>query len=207
MYGLSNLLLQVGVNTLGTVAVASWAMSGKVDGAYWAITSAFGTALTTFVGQNYGAGKLDRIRACAKKSLVFMTLLTLAVSGVLLLCARPLLGVLTDDSAVIDTTWFIITLFVPFYLLWVPIEIFPGVLRGVGDVLTPSLILAGGICGFRILWLFTAFRSSPVLLTLCVCYPLSWVVTDAAIYLYFRHSPVMMSAMRVIDSGYDHRDR
>ena len=204
MYGLSNLLLQVGVNTLGTVAVASWAMSGKVDGAYWAITSAFGTALTTFVGQNYGAGKLDRIRACAKKSLVFMTLLTLAVSGVLLLCARPLLGVLTDDGAVIDTTWFIITLFVPFYLLWVPIEIFPGVLRGVGDVLTPSLILAGGICGFRILWLFTAFRFSPVLLTLCICYPLSWVVTDVAVYLYFRRSPVMTRAVRVIDGDYDH---
>ena len=207
MYGISNLLLQVGINTLGTVAVASWAMSGKVDGAYWAITSAFGTALTTFVGQNYGAGKLDRIRACAKKSFVFMCCLTLLVSGTLLLCARPLLHLLTDDPAVIDTTWFIITLFVPYYLFWVPIEIFPGVLRGVGDVLTPSLILAGGICGFRILWLFTAFRFSPVLLTLCICYPLSWVVTDVAIYLYFRRSPVMTRAVRIIDSEYDHKTR
>ena len=67
------------------------------------------------------------------------------------------------------------------------------------------LILAGGICGFRILWLFTAFRLSPTLLTLCVCYPLSWVVTDVAVYLYFRHSPIMTRAIRVIDSGYDHR--
>ncbi len=207
MYGLSNLLLQVGVNTLGTVVVASWAMSGKVDGAFWAITSAFGTALTTFVGQNYGAGKLDRIRACAKKSLVFMTIMTLSISGLLLLLARPLLHVLTRDVGVIDTTWYIILLFVPFYILWVPIEVFSGVLRGVGDVLTPSLILAGGICGFRILWLLTAFNLSHTLLTLCVCYPLSWVVTDIAIYLYFRRSPVMTRAIRVIDSDYDPHSR
>ena len=207
MYGLSNLLLQVGINTLGTVVVASWAMSGKVDGAFWAVTSAFGTALTTFVGQNYGAGKLDRIRDSARKSLLLMGGLTLAMSGLLLLLARPLLHLLTNDPAVIDTTWYIILLFVPFYIIWVPIEVFSGVLRGVGDVLTPSLILAGGICGFRILWLFTAFRLSPVLLTLCVCYPLSWVVTDIAIYLYFRHSPVMTDAVRVIDSDYDHRTR
>ena len=93
----------------------------------------------------------------------------------------------------------------PFYLIWVPIEVFPSILRGVGDVLTPSLILAGGICGFRILWLFTAFQLSPTLLTLCVCYPLSWVVTDMAVYLYFRHSPIMTRAVRVIDSDYDHR--
>lgn len=205
MYGLSNVLLQVGVNTLGTVTVASWAMSGKVDGAFWAITSAFGTALTTFVGQNYGAGKLDRIRDSAKKSLLLMGGMTLTVSGVLVLMARPLLHLLTNDAAVIDTTWYIILLFVPFYIIWVPIEVFSGVLRGVGDVLRPSLILAGGICGFRILWLFTAFRLSPVLLTLCVCYPLSWVVTDIAIYLYFRHSPVMTRAVRVIDSDYDHK--
>ena len=204
MYRLSNLLLQVGVNSLGTVVVASWAMSGKVDGAFWAITSAFGTALTTFVGQNYGAGRIDRIRDCAKKSLLLLGGITLSLSAVLLLLARPLLHLLTDDPAVIDTTWYIITLFVPFYIIWVPIEIFPGVLRGVGDVLTPSLILAGGICGIRILWLYTAFRLSPVLLTLCLCYPLSWLITDIAVYLYFRRSPVMTRAIRIIDSDYDH---
>ena len=189
-------------------SLGTWAaMSGKVDGAFWAITSAFGTALTTFVGQNYGAGKLDRIRACAKKSLLLMTAMTLSVSGILLLIARPLLHLLTNDGAVIDTTWYIILLFVPFYLIWVPIEVFSGVLRGVGDVLTPSLILAGGICGFRILWLLTAFNLSHTLLTLCICYPLSWVVTDVAIYLYFRRSPVMTRAVRVIDSDYDHKTR
>ncbi len=203
MYGLSNLLLQVGVNTLGTVVVASWAMSGKVDGAYWAISSAFGTALTTFVGQNYGAGKVERIRAVSKKSFLLMCGITAVVSGLLLLLARPLLHLMTNDPAVVDTTWFIILMFVPFYLIWVPIDVFSGVLRGVGDVLIPSLILAGGICGFRILWLFTAFRFSPTLLVLCICYPLSWVVTDVAIYLYFRHSPIMTRAIRVIDGKAD----
>ena len=203
MYGISNLLLQVGVNTLGTVVVASWAMSGKVDGVYWATTNAFGTALTTFVGQNYGAGKLDRVKEVSRKGFWFLGGLTVSISALLLLFARRVLGVLTDDAAVIETTWFIITMFVPFYFLWVPIEVYPGVLRGVGDVVTPSLILAVGICGVRLLWLYTAFVYTPTLLVLCLCYPLSWLVTDVAAWLYFRRSPVMTRAMRVIDKTYE----
>ena len=198
-YSVSNAIVQTSINGFGTSVMAAYTAYGKLDAFNWMLQNAFGVSITTFVGQNYGAGRLDRVRESAKKSLVFMALVTLAVSEALLLTARPLLRLLTDEPAVIDTTWYIILLFVPFYVLWVPIEVLSGVLRGVGDVLIPSLILAGGICGFRILWLLTAFRLSPVLLTLCVCYPLSWLVTDGAIYLYFRRSRVLTRAARVID--------
>ena len=61
MYSVSNTIIQVAVNSLGTVVVASWAMSGKTDGFYWAISSAIGAAITSFIAQNYGAGRRDRV--------------------------------------------------------------------------------------------------------------------------------------------------
>ena len=63
MYGVSNMIVQIGVNSLGTVVVASWAMTSKIDGVFWAVSNALGAAITSFVGQNLGAGKALRIRS------------------------------------------------------------------------------------------------------------------------------------------------
>ena len=62
MYSISNMIIQVAVNSLGTVVVASWAMSGKTDGLYWAVSNAMGAAITSFIAQNHGAGRTDRVQ-------------------------------------------------------------------------------------------------------------------------------------------------
>ena len=62
MYNISNVIIQAGVNTLGTDNVTAWATYGKVDGLYWMMINALGISATTFVGQNFGAGRLDRVR-------------------------------------------------------------------------------------------------------------------------------------------------
>ena len=67
MYGLSNMIIQIGVNSLGTVVVASWAMTSKVDGIFWAVSNALGAAITSFVGQNLGAGRQDRVKGCVRQ--------------------------------------------------------------------------------------------------------------------------------------------
>ena len=186
MYGVSNIILQVGVNSLGTVVVASWSMSGKLDGVYWAVSSAFGTAIMNFVAQNYGAGKMDRIRACAKTGFLLFLGGTVVISGLLLLLAKPLLHIFTTDQGVIETTWFIMLMFVPFYVLWTVVETFSGILRGIGDAVKPTVITALGVCLLRIIWILTAFRISPTLMVLCICYPLSWLVTDVALLIYYK---------------------
>lgn len=185
MYGLSSTLLQRGVNILGTVTVASWAMSGKIDGVYWAISSAFGTAIMNFIGQNYGAGNHDRVRKCIWTGARLFTVLTAVISALLLLFSKTVIPLFTDDTAVIDTTWLIIKYFVPFYLLWTLIEVFSGVLRGVGDAIRPSVITALGVCVFRLIWLATAFKISQTLFVLCLCYPVSWLITGIALLIYF----------------------
>lgn len=185
MYGLSNMILQIGVNTLGTVVVASWAMCGKLDGVYWAAASAFGTAVTNFVGQNYGAGRGDRIKQSVKTSMILFAGMTVFMSAAILLVAKPVLHLFTNDPEVIETTWKLLTYFVPTYLLWTVIELFSGVLRGIGDAVKPMLIIAIGVCVVRVIWVLTVFKIWPTLFLISVCYPISWGVTDVALLIYY----------------------
>lgn len=185
MFGVSNLILQVSINLLGTTVVASWSLSGKVDGFYWAMTGAAGTAVMNFAGQNYGAHRMDRVHDCRRVSLRLFTVITIVFSVVLLSVGRLLLPIFTDDAAVIDTTWYIIKAFVPFYFLWTVIEVYSGILRGVGDAVPPVVITGLGICLMRVVWVLTVYRVYPTLPCVCICYPLSWLITDVALIIHY----------------------
>ena len=186
MYAVSNMIIQVGVNTLGTVVVASWAMTSKTDGIYWAVSNAMGAAITSFVGQNLGAGKTDRVKTCVRQGMLMALGITVGLSTLIMLCAKPLLHILTNDPAVIDTTYEMMTYFVPFYFTWTAIEVLSGVLRGAGDAIRPVIIIGIGICLFRIIWILTVFAAFRSLPALCLCYTASWTVTSTVMVLYFR---------------------
>ena len=187
MYNVSNLLLQTGVNLLGTTASASWALSGKIDGFYWSTATALGIAITNFIGQNYGAGRYDRVRSCVKTSMGLCLTMTVTFSAVILLIADSVLYFFTDDSAVHATTLEIIHTIVPFYFTWSAVEVFQGALRGIGDVEKPVIILLLGVCVSRVAWMFTIFMAHRTVFMLCVCYPLSWVITATALVIHYKH--------------------
>lgn len=186
MYAVSNMIIQVGVNSLGTVVVASWAMSGKTDGIFWAVSNALGAAITSFVGQNLGAGRLDRVKTCVKQGAVLASAITLALSGLIMLAGKPLLMLLTEDQAVRDTTWTVMTYFVPLYITWVGIEVLSAVLRGLGDAVRPVIITGAGICLLRIIWIFTVFARFHTLFVLSLSYPVSWTLTSVVMFIYYR---------------------
>lgn len=186
MYAVSNMIIQIGVNSLGTIVVASWAMTSKTDGIFWAVSNALGAAITSFVGQNLGAGRRDRVHQCVRQGMILSSLITLSLSALILLLARPLLSILTEDQAVRDTTYQMMLYFVPFYITWTAIEVLSAVLRGSGDAVRPVVIIGLGICLLRVIWIVTVFMRIHTLLMLCLCYPVSWAVTGAAMYLYFR---------------------
>ena len=185
MYGISNMIIQIGVNSLGTVVVASWAMTSKVDGVFWAVSNALGAAITSFVGQNLGAGKHDRLKDCVRQGMILSVTIAIGISTVLMLIAKPLLGILTTDQAVISTTYEMMTYFVPFYFTWSLIEVFSAVLRGAGDAVRPVIIIGIGICLLRIIWVVTIFAHFHTLPVLCYCYAVSWVITGIAILIYY----------------------
>ncbi|MBQ7183998.1 MAG: MATE family efflux transporter [Clostridia bacterium] len=186
MYSVSNMIVQVAVNSLGTVVVASWAMSGKTDGFFWAVSNAIGAAITSFIAQNYGAGRTDRVKMCVRQGLIMHFTVTVLLSALLMLTGIPLLRLLTPDEAVVRTTYQVMSYFVPFYFTWVLVEVLSAVLRGAGDAVMPVAIIGIGICLFRVIWILTVFAHFGTLLSLCLSYTASWVVTSAALLIYYK---------------------
>ena len=199
MYAVSNMVIQVGVNSLGTVVVASWAMTSKTDGIFWAVSNAMGAAITSFIGQNLGAGKQDRARECVKEGLILHASITIVLSALILLLGRPLLHILTTDGAVVDTTYQMMLYFVPFYFLWTIIEVLTAVLRGAGDTLRPFLVISFGICIFRIIWMTTLFLAVHTLFVLCMSYAASWFVTDVIMVVYYKKGKWMDRSRRILE--------
>ncbi len=97
----------------------------------------------------------------------------------------PLLHVLTEDDAVVETTYTIMSYFVPYYFTWVLVEVLSAVLRGVGDAVRPVVIIGVGICLFRVIWILTVFAHFGTLLSLCLSYVASWTLTSAALSVYY----------------------
>ena len=198
MYSVSNMIIQVAVNSLGTVVVASWAMSGKTDGIYWAVSNAIGAAITSFIAQNHGAGRTDRVKQCVRQGLIMDFGVTAAISAGLMLLGIPMLRVLTPDEAVVEKTYEIMSYFVPFYFTWVLVEVLSAVLRGVGDAVCPVAIIGIGICLFRIIWIVTVFSWFGTLFSLCLSYTVSWTITSTALLIYYRKGR-WMSRKRIVD--------
>ncbi|MBQ6551065.1 MAG: MATE family efflux transporter [Lachnospiraceae bacterium] len=199
MYAVSNMVIQVGVNSLGTIVVASWAMTGKTDGIFWAVSNALGAAITSFVGQNLGAGRQDRIKLCVKQGLILSSTITIGLSALILLLGRPLLRILTEDQAVIETTFTMMLYFVPFYITWVLIEVLSAVLRGAGDAVRPVVIIGLGICLLRVIWIVTLFSAVHTLFVLCLSYPVSWIITSIVLYIYFRKGTWKNRGSTIVD--------
>lgn len=197
MYSVSNLILQVAVNVLGTTVVAAWTLSGKVDGMYWAFANAAGIAVTTFSAQNYGAGRMDRVREGTKLSLRLFLLITLGFTALLLTLGPKILHLFSSDAEVIAATWEIMLYIVPFYFTWTFIEVLSGVLRGVGDAVVPAIICGVGICLLRVLWVLTVCRIYPGLPALCICYPVSWIATDVAFIIRYRSGRWQREKVRI----------
>ena len=198
MYSVSNMIIQVAVNSLGTIVVASWAMSGKTDGLYWAVSSAMGAAITSFIAQNHGAGRADRVRQCVRQGLVILFLITVGISALLMLTGIPMLRVLTPDEEVVLTTYTIMSYFVPFYFTWVLVEVLSAVLRGVGDAVIPVAIIGVGIALFRVVWIITVFSWFGTLFSLCLSYTVSWTITSAALLIYYKKGG-WMNRRRIVD--------
>lgn len=185
MYSISNVIVQAGVNTLGTDSVAAWAAYGKVDGLFWMMVSALGISATTFIGQNYGAKKVERVHQGVRVCMMLAVIMTLIMDGVLLVTGDFLMSMFTSDAAVREIGSQLLHFMVPTFLTYIVIEIFSGALRGVGDAWMPMLIAGVGICSVRILWITFGLPHFPTIIGAAFCYPLSWVLSTIAFIIYY----------------------
>ena len=185
MYTISNMVLQSCINSFGTVTVAAWTAFGKVDGFYWMISGAFGVSITTFVSQNFGAQKYDRVKKGVRVCLAVTFAVTAFISLLFCGAAPALLRLFTNDAAVIELGHKVMWFTAPFYATFVCIEIFSGAVRGTGDSLKPMLLTCSGVCVLRVLWVLLVLPHFRMLETVLVSYPISWTVTSILYIIYY----------------------
>lgn len=183
VYSVSNLFIQASVNAFGTDTVAAYTAFGKIDGFYWNYDSAFGVACMTVAGQNYGAGKIDRVKDTVSKGLFLEILGTAIISTTCYLFATPLTGLFTSDKAVITIGVSIVKFLSLVWVLFNPIEVISSVCKACGDTIVPMIISATCICGIRILYLLIYPYTSVV--EALYCYPISWLITTVAFIIYY----------------------
>ena len=185
MYTIANLIIQVFVNELGTDTVAAWGTFAKIDAVYWMVINAFGISITTFVGQNFGAGKVHRMRKSVGVCLVMAYAGAFLVSGVLYALAGSLYRLFTTDEGVVRIGVDMMHFLLPSYFMYVVIGILSGALRGAGRVLVPMLLTCGGVCMIRIIWMFGVFPTHSGINTIMLSYPVSWGITAVLFIIYY----------------------
>ena len=185
MYGISNIIIQTSLNSLGTETVAAHTAFAKIDAIYWMISGAFSVSIITFIGQNYGARKFDRMKKSIKVCLFMDLIASLLLTTVMMVAGPYSLRLFTPDQDFIDICMQIIHIIAPSYALFIFIEILSSSLRGMGNVVIPMLMTCGGVCVLRILWIFLFVRTHLSVTTILMSYPISWGFTAVLFIIYF----------------------
>ena len=187
MYTLSNILIQASINEFGKDATAAWAAYGKIDVLFWMTIGSLGTAVTTFAGQNYGAGKYDRVRSSTRQAFIIAACITIPLSTVLYFWGEGFLYIFVNESQVIQIGIQMIKFLAPFYCLYIGVEIFSGVLRGMGSALIPMLLTLSGICLLRVVWIMVVFPLNRTIETVETSYPITWGITSFLFLIYYTY--------------------
>lgn len=195
MYSISNVLIQANINGFGTNTIASWAVYGKVDGLFWMTMDAMGISVTTFVGQNFGARKIDRIKKGTYVGIGMSAVITAVLGGAITIMGPILCSLFTNDADVMAESIQIMHFLIPFWFSYVLVNVLPCTLRGIGDAFIPMLIICIGTCVLRIAWIFTVGLLHPGLYTTLTSYPISWTLTSLAFVVYYYR----FSAMRKLN--------
>ena len=185
MYTFSCVVLTSAVNTFGTDTVAAYAGFVRIESFYWMLEQALAISITTFVGQNLGAGLYDRVRGVSRQGAALMYIF-MGTAIVVMYAGCPVwLGLFTTDPDVIEIGVGMMRYLLPFYILYVPDGVFFATLRGMGDSLRPAMITFLGTCVLRILWVLFVFPRFPSMRVLLFCFPVSWSVTAVIYAVYY----------------------
>ncbi|MDY4607466.1 MAG: MATE family efflux transporter [Eubacterium sp.] len=181
---ISNVLVQSGINGFGATAMAGFGAYLKVDGFNILPVLSFSMAATTFVGQNYGAGKIDRVKKGMWITLGMVTLYTIVTGALLLIFSHQIIRLFSADTAVIAYGADAMKYFCPFYFVLGILNCLAGTVRGTGKTMPPMIIMLISMCIFRIFWIQLALPRIGTIEGIYMLYPISWAIGAAMMVLY-----------------------
>ena len=185
IFSVANLFIQAGVNSFSTVVVEGNSAAGNVDNLVYAVMNAFYIACSSFVGQNYGAGKADRVRRSYLLTLGYSALAAAVFGGLFLLFGRQFLSLFTPEAEVIDAGLQRIAVMCFSFPLSALMDNTTAASRGLGKGLVPMILVFLGSCVFRVIWIYTVFAYFHTIGSLYLLYPFSWLITGTAEIAYF----------------------
>ena len=191
VFALANMVIQSAINSLGTIVMAASSAAFNLEAVSSNIFNAYGQACSTFVGQNFGAGKIDRCKKTLKLGLLEGAI-TLALNGLLMLAVgRQILALFNNDPQVVELGYYRIIIIIGTHFLCLMYDEMSAYLRGFGISFAPAVVTMLGICGIRLFWTYVVFPKSPTLYTLMLAYPVSLVGTVLMVFatlMYYRPS-------------------
>ena len=186
VFSIANLFIQASVNSFDSITVAANTAAANIDSIVFRTLDGTYLAATTFVGQNLGAGKMDRVNKSFKICLVYGVCAAAVYALIFCLFGRSVLRIFTTEEAVIEIAM-IRVIIMTLSLLLAPLMDCPiAAMRGFGETLVPMLIVIAGSCIFRIVWVFTIFNHFRTLESLYLVYAFSWIITAIFELLYYR---------------------
>ena len=192
VFAIANLFIQAGVNSFDTLMVKGNSAAANADAVIYDAMAAFYMACASFMSQNFGAGKLDRVKKSYFISLAYSFGLGLVLGGGLLLFGRQFLSLFTTEAAVVDAGMKRVQVMALAYCISAFMDCTIAASRGLGKTVGPTVIVIMGSCVFRVIWVYTIFARIHTIPALYLLYPCSWAITAAAEIVYFvsayRHS-------------------
>ncbi len=177
LFSFSNVVLQSSINSFGANAVAGNTAAGNIESfVYTAMNSFYQTALT-FVGQNYGAGKINRIKKIAFQCIGLVTLFGASLGFIALMLGPSLLKVYGASPEEIEFGLIRLGVICSTYFLCGIMDTLVGIMRGLGYAILPMFVSLTGACLLRIVWVMTVFQAHRSLQVLYISYPVTWIVT------------------------------
>ena len=186
---ISNVFIQSALNTFPSIAVTGSSAAANIETYVYHIQSSFHQAGLTFVGQNYGAGKFDRIKKTQRCCYFLVISLGLTFGILAYIFGRPLLSIYINqgpgyEEAVAYGMERMLCICVPYFLCGI-IEVQTGLLCGLGKSVSPSVITVFGFCAVRLIWIATIFEKFHSLTVLYACYPVSWLISMILLYFVY----------------------
>ncbi|MBQ8697744.1 MAG: MATE family efflux transporter [Schwartzia sp.] len=184
---LSSLLIQISIDSFGPAAMAGMVIYAKIEGFLYYPAFAYGMALTGFIGQNLGAGRLDRVEEAMRVSRRTAVYGTMIICAALMLAATPILGCFTEDAATLSNGLAAVYWTFPFYFLYSLNQVYICGLKGLGETGIPMLSALVAYALFRVVWCEPLLPHWHDMAVIYNAYNVSFVVSLSMLVPVYRH--------------------
>ncbi len=187
---LANVIVQANINSFGAQAMAGCGAYSKIEGFAFLPVTCFSMALATFVSQNIGAAKLDRVRKGMRFGLITSPLLAEGIGLAIFGLAPLLIGAFNNEPDVVAFGVQQARTVALFYCLLAFSHCCAGILRGLGRPTVPMVVMLAVWCALRITYITVVLRLIPNISVIFWAYPLTWSISSALFAWYLAHCPL-----------------